>query len=82
VHSDRPVGLSELVEGLVEELGAARMTDWGLPPTPIQAGKGPDSVCGTTSWSISGARVVPCQVTGPPLSSSAKSWAFSSNSSS
>ena len=29
---------------------AARITDCGLPPTPIQAGNGPDSVCGTTSW--------------------------------
>ena len=51
---------------------AARMTECGLPPTPIQVGKGPDSVCGTTSWSCSDARVVPSQVTGPPLSSSAK----------
>src|SRR6266566_6916441 len=42
------------------------MTDCGLPPTPIHAGNGPDSVCGTTSWSRSDARVLPCQVTGPP----------------
>jgi len=28
---------------------AARMTDWGLPPTPTQTGKRPDSVCGTTA---------------------------------
>ena len=61
---------------------AARTTDCGLPPTPIHAGNGPDSVCGTTSWFSSGARVLPSQVTGPPLSSSANSVAFSSKRSS
>ena len=61
---------------------AARITDCGLPPTPIHAGNGPDSRCGTTSWSSSAARVLPSQVTGPPLSSSANSVAFSSNRSS
>jgi len=66
---------------------AARITDCGLPPTPIHAGNGPDSRCGTTSWGGGGgfssaARVLPSQVTGPPLSSSANSVAFSSNSSS
>jgi len=61
---------------------AARITDCGLPPTPIHAGNGPDSVCGTTSWSSRGARVLPSQVTGPPLSSSANSVAFSSKRSS
>ncbi len=35
---------------------AARITDCGLPPTPIHAGNGPDSVCGTTSWFSRGAR--------------------------
>src|SRR6266566_8970821 len=61
---------------------AARMTDCGLPPTPIHTGNGPNSVCGTTSWWCSGARVLPCQVTGPPFMSSAKRLAFSSKSSS
>ena len=61
---------------------AARITDSGLPPTPIQVGNGPNSVCGTTSWFSSGARVLPSQVTGPPLSSSANRVAFSSKSSS
>ena len=61
---------------------AARITDCGLPPTPIHTGSGPDSVCGTTSWFSRGARVLPSQVTGPPLSSSANSVAFSSKSSS
>ena len=56
------------------------MTDSGLPPTPIQAGNGPDSRWGTTSWSSSGARVVPFQVTGPPSSSWANSSVFSSKS--
>ena len=58
---------------------AARTTDCGLPPTPIQTGKG-DSRCGTTSWSCSAARVVPSQVTGPPFTSSANRAVFSSNS--
>ena len=61
---------------------AARITDCGLPPTPIHAGNGPDSRCGTTSWLSSAARVLPSQVTGPPFSSSANSLAFSSNRSS
>ncbi len=58
------------------------MTDCGLPPTPIQAGNGPDSVCGTTSCSYSDARVLPCQLTGLPFSNSANRLAFSSNKSS
>jgi hypothetical protein len=33
---------------------AVRITDCGLPPTPIHAGNGPDSRCGTTSWLSSG----------------------------
>ena len=53
-----------------------------LTVATIHAGKGPDSVCGTTSWSSSGARVAPCQVTGPPLSSSANRAVFSSKRSS
>jgi hypothetical protein len=61
---------------------AARITDWRLPPTAIQTGKGPDSRCGTTSWFVSTGRVLPSQVTGPPFISSAKRWVFSSNSSS
>src|SRR5262249_47787712 len=60
------------------QAGSARPT----PPTPPHAGNGPDSVCGTTSWFSSGARVLPSQVTGPPFRSSANSAAFSSKSSS
>ncbi len=58
---------------------AARTTDSGEPPTPIQVVSFPSSRCGTTSCLTSGARVVPSQVTGPPWSSSAKSAVFSSN---
>ena len=46
---------------------AARMTDSGMPPTPIQVGQRPVSRCGTTSCSRSAARVLPSQVTGAAL---------------
>ena len=42
---DFPLSAADVVLAAV----AARMTDSGLPPTPIQAGKGPCSRCGTTS---------------------------------
>ncbi len=56
----------------------ARTTEFGLPPTPIQVVGGASGV-GKTDWFESGARVVPCQVTGPPASSAEKSPSFSSN---
>ena len=38
-----------------------------MPPTPIQVASRPDSVFGWTLWFVSGARVVPCHVTGCSL---------------
>ena len=42
---------------------AARTTDSGLPPTPTQVRIDPDAVFGYTCWSVSGGRMLPCQVT-------------------
>ena len=57
---------------------AARATDWGLPPTPIQVRRRPDSVGGKTRCSRSDERVVPRQVTGPSSRSWVKRATFSS----
>jgi len=49
---------------------------------PIHAGSRPDSVGGYTRWPSRGGRIVPRQVTGCPVSSSAKRSSFSANSTS
>lgn len=61
---------------------AARTTDSGVPPTPIQVGSAPEVVCGKTSMPSSAGRNFPVQVTGFSSRSWANRSAFSANSSS
>jgi hypothetical protein len=95
LSSRRSASRNRSANGLKREIGppmiasindipyvAVRITDFGLPPTPIQVGMGPPVVCGTTSASTSGARSRPDQVTGFSSSSRANRSTFSSNSSS
>ena len=60
---------------------AARTTDSGVPPTPTHVRSGrPFSTGGYTVCPLSGERVCPDQVTGPPAASAANSASRSSNS--
>ena len=61
---------------------AARRTESGLPPTPIQVLSRPDSIGGWISVARIGVRVVPFQVTSPPFRISTNRPSRSSNSSS
>jgi hypothetical protein len=57
---------------------AARTTDSGVPPTPIQVVSVPVSRVGKTRWFVRGARVVPRQVTASCRISATNRSSFSS----
>jgi hypothetical protein len=59
---------------------AARTTDSGDPPTPIQVFREPDSVVGYTLWFTNGGRRLPAQVIGASFRTSENRSSFSSNS--
>ena len=58
---------------------AARITEFGLPPTATQVGRSRSST-GWSDWSFSGARVVPDQVIGSRDSAATSRSSFSSKS--